>query len=126
MNDHNTINWFEIPVLDMDRATSFYEAIFDIKLSPLTLANGLKMALFPETDGYNSGSLCYYPEFYKPGNQGPLIYLNANPSIAAVLEQIERTGGKVLIPKNQISEERGFMAVFEDTEGNRIALNAKA
>ena len=82
------------------------------------------MAVFPEREGYNSGSLCFYPEFYIPGNAGPLVYLNANPSIDSVLARIEQAGGRVLIPKNQISEQRGYMAVFEDTEGNRIALNA--
>lgn len=126
MRENNAVNWFEIPVSDMDRATEFYQTIFKINLNPLSLANGLRMAVFPEKEGFNSGSLCYYPEFYIPETSGPLIYLKANPSIDLVLERIERSEGKVLIPKNQISEERGYMAVFLDTEGNRIALNAQS
>lgn len=124
MNHQNVVSWFEIPVLEMNRARKFYEEIFQVELQPLELANGLKMSLFPQDTGYNSGSLCFYPDFYKPGHQGPLIYLNATPSIDDVLERIPQAGGKVIIPKNQISKERGYMAVFEDTEGNRLALNS--
>ncbi len=28
----NTISWFEMPVLSMDRAVKFYEAVFGVKL----------------------------------------------------------------------------------------------
>ncbi len=30
----NAISWFEIPSTDLDRATKFYETIFDITLNP--------------------------------------------------------------------------------------------
>ena len=30
----NALNWFEIPALDIARATKFYETIFDIKMEP--------------------------------------------------------------------------------------------
>jgi predicted enzyme related to lactoylglutathione lyase len=33
-------------------------------------------------------------------------------------------GGTVYQPKTQISEEHGFMAVFIDSEGNRVALHS--
>ena len=42
------------------------------------------------------------------------------------LNRIEAAGGKVLQPKTEISPEHGFMGVFEDTEGNRIALHSQA
>ena len=42
-----------------------------------------------------------------------------------MLEMIEASGGKVLIPKRQINPERGYMAFLEDTEGNRIALQSE-
>jgi uncharacterized protein len=40
------------------------------------------------------------------------------------LDKIEAAGGKIVVPKNEISPEYGFMAVFIDTEGNRIALHS--
>jgi predicted enzyme related to lactoylglutathione lyase len=42
------------------------------------------------------------------------------------MDRVEKAGGKVIFPKRQISPERGFMGVFNDTEGNRIALHSKA
>ncbi|MEZ4765460.1 MAG: hypothetical protein R3C26_20455 [Calditrichia bacterium] len=50
--------------------------------------------------------------------------MNANPDLQMVLSKIESAGGKVLVPKTQISPENGFMAVFEDCEGNRMALHS--
>jgi predicted enzyme related to lactoylglutathione lyase len=31
-------------------------------------------------------------------------------------------GGQIIVPKTEISPEYGFMAVFIDTEGNRIGF----
>lgn len=30
--DFNMVGWFEIPVVDMDRAKTFYEAVFQVKI----------------------------------------------------------------------------------------------
>jgi len=42
----NIANWFEIPVKDLVRATTFYENVFEVTLSPDVLG-GMKLALFP-------------------------------------------------------------------------------
>jgi predicted enzyme related to lactoylglutathione lyase len=71
------------------------------------------------------GALCYNEQFYKPSaTDGPLIYLNANPDVQEVLDKVEKAGGKIVVPKTQISPEHGYMAVIMDTEGNRIALHS--
>lgn len=31
MKNHVTVSWFEIPVIDMERAMAFYEKVFDCK-----------------------------------------------------------------------------------------------
>lgn len=119
------IHWFEIPVEDLPRAQAFYEGLFGVALQALEPAPGLKMALFPgEHGGLRGGALVQHPAFYKPGAQGPLLYLGADPDLAPVLARVEGLGGKVLIPKRLISPERGFMAVFQDSEGNRVALHS--
>ena len=61
-----------------------------------------------------------------PSRAGTLVYLNADPDLAVVLGRIEKAGGQVLVPKTQISPEFGFMAVFVDCEGNRVALHSRA
>jgi hypothetical protein len=89
----------------------------------------LKMAWFPwKSDGTGApGSLVLHKEFYVPsGKDGVLIYLTT-PTGDLNLDQkeIEMAGGKILIPRRQISEEHGYMMVFLDTEGNRIALHSR-
>lgn len=120
----NIFGWVEIPANDLKRAKKFYEAIFEVTLQDMELANGLKMALFPVQEGGVGGALCEHKDFYKPGHEGPLVYLSANPDLQHVLNRIKEQGGKELVPKTQISEEYGYMAVFEDCEGNRIALHS--
>ncbi len=121
----NAISWFEIPTTDLDRATKFYETIFGISLIPMDLAD-IKMRMFPVEDMENGigGALCHNKEFYKPtATDGPLIYLNGNPDVQNVLDKVEAAGGKIMVPKTEISPEYGYMALIIDTEGNRIGLH---
>jgi predicted enzyme related to lactoylglutathione lyase len=123
MTIRNLISWFELPAADLDRAQNFYETIFDIQMIPLDMPQ-LQMRLFP-TDNPNNygGAICSSSDFYQSSDQsGPLIYLNGDPDVQLILDKIEIAGGKIVIPKTQISPEYGYMAVFLDTEGNRVAL----
>jgi uncharacterized protein len=122
----NAISWFEIPATNLSRAQKFYETIFGITLNPLDLAN-IKMRMFPLDNMMTGvgGAIVYNADFYKPSaTDGPLIYLNGNPDVQNMLDKIEAAGGKILVPKTEISPEYGYMAVFLDTEGNRIALHS--
>jgi uncharacterized protein len=121
----HAISWFEIPTTDLERAQKFYETIFDMQMIPLEMPQ-LKMRMFPLEDMMNvGGALCYSPDFYKPSStDGPLVYLNANPDVQNILDKIEAAGGKIVVPKTEISPEYGHMAVFIDTEGNRVALHS--
>ena len=121
----NAISWFEIPTIDIDRAAKFYETVFDIQLNPMDLAN-IKMRMFPLEDPMGvGGALTYAEGFYKPSaTDGPLIYLNGNPDVQLFLDRIVAAGGAILVPKTEISPDYGHMAVFLDTEGNRIALHS--
>jgi predicted enzyme related to lactoylglutathione lyase len=125
MTFKNAISWFEIPAIDLDRAQKFYETIFDIQMIAMDMPQ-LKMRLFPIDDPMNiGGAICSSGDFYKPSAEnGPLVYLNGNPDVQLILDKIKSAGGQVLIPKTQISPEHGYMAVFLDTEGNRVALHS--
>src|ERR1700682_1866639 len=115
MKEH-AIAWFEIATADFERAIKFYEDIFQFKMNRMPLGQGPRMAAFPVNPAVGvSGALCHHPEWYKPSQTGTLVYLNANPDLAAV---------KAVLPKTQISPEYGYMAVFLDTEGNRVALHS--
>jgi predicted enzyme related to lactoylglutathione lyase len=125
MTVKNAISWFEIPVADINRAQKFYETIFGISMVPMDSPQ-LQMRMFPIEDPMNiGGAICKSGDFYKPSaDSGPLVYLNANPDVRIVLDKIEAAGGKIVVPKTEISPEYGHMAVFLDTEGNRVALHS--
>ncbi len=121
----NAISWFEIPASNLTRAENFYETILGITFVKMDLPN-IKMRIFPIDDPTGiGGSLCDSGGFHKPSStEGPLIYLNGNPDVQLILDKVESAGGKVLVPKTQISKEFGYMAVILDTEGNRIAFHS--
>ena len=122
----HAISWFEIPATDIDRAQKFYETIFDMKMNAMDFGN-TKMRAFPLDDPMEGigGTLIDSGGFHKPSlTEGSMIYLNGNPDVNIVLGKVEKAGGKILTPKTEISPEYGFMAVFQDTEGNRIALHS--
>ena len=121
----NAISWFEIPSSNLIRAENFYETILGITFVKMDLPN-IKMRIFPIDDPMGiGGSLCDSGGFHKPSStEGPLIYLNGNPDVQLILDKVESAGGKVLVPKTQISKEFGYMAVILDTEGNRIAFHS--
>ncbi len=123
---NNAISWFEIPTTDIGRAQQFYETIFGITMIPMDMPN-IKMRMFPLDDMQNGigGALVDSGGFHKPSaTDGPLIYLNGNPDVQNVLDKVEAAGGKIMVPKTTISPEYGDMAVFIDTEGNRVALHS--
>jgi predicted enzyme related to lactoylglutathione lyase len=122
----NAISWFEIPATDLDRATRFYEALFNVKMIPMDFPN-IKMRMFPIDDPMKGigGAICDSGGFHKPSKtDGVLIYLNGNPDVQKILDKVEAAGGKIEVPKTEISPEYGFMAVITDTEGNRVGLHS--
>ncbi len=122
----SAISWFEIPSTDLDRATKFYENIFNVTLIPMDMPS-IRMRMFPVEDQVNGigGAVVHSGGFHKPSlTDGPLIYLNGNPDLQLVLDRVVAAGGSIMVPKTEISPEYGFMAVIIDSEGNRIGLHS--
>ena len=124
---HNVVGWFEIPVTDMERAIKFYETVFAFKLSRQQMGSA-DMAWFPmvEEGRGTPGSLIYLPGAYTPSPEGTLVYFTAfSGDLSEELSRVEGAGGKVLQEKTLITEEIGYMGIFLDTEGNRIAIHSR-
>lgn len=121
----NALNWFEIPTHDLSRAQRFYETVFQITMEAMDL-DELRMRMFPG-EGQNGkvGGALVKSAMHKPSREGALIYLNANPDLADPLSRVEQAGGKVIMPKTHISDDIGYMAFFEDTEGNAVAMHSQ-
>jgi predicted enzyme related to lactoylglutathione lyase len=123
--EHNMIGWFEIPVNDMNRAKAFYDTMFNINIKVQDFG-GVLMGWFPFTEGKlgASGSLIKHEAYQPSDSQGVLIYFSSR-DVSNELGRVEAAGGKVMQPKTQISPDIGYMALFIDTEGNRMALHSK-
>ena len=120
----NPVNWFEIPVRDMRRATKFYEAAFGVTLAPNEMGP-CQLAFFPmERGGAGAGGTLVKGDGYTPSHQGTMVYFST-AAIDAVLPKIVQAGGKMLLPKTSIGQ-YGFIAHFEDSEGNRVSLHEPA
>ncbi len=117
----NPVNWFEIPVTDMSRAKSFYETTLSVEITEMEMGPK-RMGWFPmEMGATGSTGALIQAEGYTPSHDGSLVYINVG-KIDPTLEAIEKAGGKTLVPRSSIGE-YGFIAHFEDSEGNRVALH---
>ena len=81
---NNVINWFEIPVADMDRAVAFYEPVMQVSLRRETM-DCAELAVFPHQDPAPGGALAKF-EGIAPSAQGAIIYLHTD-HLAATLER---------------------------------------
>lgn len=115
------VTWFEIPALDIDRATGFYNEIYGISMD-VTQTSEFVMALFPAKKGLG-GAVVVGPGCI-PSSVGPLLYLNGGSDLNNVLSKVDGAGGRVVMSKTLISESAGYFALFIDTEGNRLALHS--
>jgi predicted enzyme related to lactoylglutathione lyase len=119
----NALNWFEIPVKNLERAAKFYGKILGQKMSIME-AMGMKAAFFPaDMENGSVGGCLIVGNGYKPSTSGTLIYLNGGKNLKTVLSKIEKAGGKIILPKTAIGH-NGFMAHFVDTEGNKVGLHS--
>lgn len=124
MKMENRVVWCDIPVQDLDRAMRFYSSVFEVELKPMKAGADpscppLNVAFFPFAPGVASAALV---EGGKPSVDGPLVYLSGGEDLAVPLARVEAAGGKVLMPKTGMGH--GFLAHFQDSEGNRIALHS--
>jgi len=117
----NLVVWFEIPVKDLKRAMGFYSKVLNVELT--TMQDGSeKFAMFPFERDVASGALVEGTQ-RKPGSVGTMVYLNGGDDLSVPLKRVGSAGGKVVRDKTSIGA-NGFMAVFEDTEGNQVALHS--
>ena len=124
-NHLHAVNWFEIPVSNFERAKSFYEKIFDCEM-PVHEMMGHPMAFFPcKPHEQGVGGVLIKADYLEPGDKGPLLYLNADDDLNDVLNRVADAGGEVLQEKVQVTEDIGYIAIFKDSEGNKLALHSR-
>jgi predicted enzyme related to lactoylglutathione lyase len=63
-------------------------------------------------------------EQYKPGVNGPLIYFNGGDDIDELLSKVSDAGGSIIMGKAMNKQFSGYVAMFIDSEGNRMAIHS--
>lgn len=120
----HSLNWFEIPALDIERAFAFYSAILPegaVRMG--TFGNG-PLVLFNVPFGTGEavgGSIVVRPDL-QPTTSGPTIFLNTYNTLAECVERVAANGGKVLVPHMDLGK-FGSAAIILDSEGNKIGLH---
>ncbi|MEM7100934.1 MAG: VOC family protein [Pseudomonadota bacterium] len=112
-----SIEWFEIPAVDVARATEFYGAVLNTPLGKLDGPDG-EMNVFMGPEG-PAGALLPVDE--APASGGVTIYLGCD-DIDAALIRAEQAGGQIEQVRTSIGP-HGFIGRFTDTEGNSVALH---
>lgn len=117
----NTVVWFDVPCLDLDRAVKFYSAVLGKTVKKESFP-GMSIGVFPH-EGHDVGGCLFTKTEEKPSPYGPLLYLNAQGRLDDAIAAVEPNGGKVLQAKHQIGP-HGYRAIILDSEGNRLALHS--
>ena len=109
---------FEIPADDVTRAQKFYKQAFGWKISDPWKMN----YFFVETrkqgeEGINGGLM----KRQNPGQ--PFMNYIAVKSVDAALARVVKAGGTVCMPKMELGQGMGWIAAFQDTEGNMMGFH---
>lgn len=120
----NKVNWFEIPVANIERAVKFYSEVFQQEMKVFEADETRSLALMPPGAGVADnieplGSLLQTANF-EPGETGTIVYFDPVDSLEVMLKRVEAAGGKVTFPKFRIGH--GYLATFLDSEGNTVGL----
>lgn len=115
------VRYLEIPVSDIKRATDFYEFVFGVELERVVV-DGYKMAHFPTLgDGKGADVTLAQGDVYIPSKTGAIVYFHV-PDIDAVMSRATSRGAETLFAKKEVAPGT-WVAEFEDSEGNRVALS---
>ena len=111
--------WIEIPVADLNRAKTFYEAVF---AHPPTAVVDDGTRVITVIDGAPTVSLNRTAGF-RPSSEGSLPYFHVDAPLEAALDRLTAAGGSVVEPAAARGD-LGVFALVTDTEGNAFTLHA--
>jgi uncharacterized protein len=113
----SSIVWFEIPADDVERAKSFYGALFDWKIEKFP---GLMEYWHIDTGGSDDAPDGGLLKRQQPQQQGITNYIGVT-SVDESAAKVEKLGGKICLPKTAVPQ-MGYFAICQDPENNTFAL----
>jgi predicted enzyme related to lactoylglutathione lyase len=114
---------FEIPADNVERPKKFYKETFDWKIIPVPQMNYTLLGTVEvdqnnmpkESCAINGGMM-----ERSLGIAGPVLTINVD-NIDSSIDKIKNQGGKIIQGKMEVPTV-GFIAYFQDTEGNILGL----
>ena len=120
-NSQNIAVWLDVPVLELDRAITFYSEVIGRPVSKESF-DGIEFGVVMHDKG--NGACLVTGEHHVPSASGVLVYFNVCGRIRDAVEKVPSQGGRVLEDVHSIGP-HGFRALVLDSEGNRIALHSE-
>ena len=105
----------EIPAPSLERATTFYSAVFGWKMQPISAG----YVIF--RDGVCGGGF----DAGMPVGEGGVRVVLAVEDIDAKLDEIVEKGGERVQGKTEIGAGMGYYAYFRDPNGNQVGIWSK-
>ena len=122
----NPVAWFEIHVDNLDRAKSFYEAVFDRQLEALPSGDSTirRLMLQARPDEPKAGGALIKHPMKRPSTEGVLVCFSCADCAVPTKRAVEH-GGRIYKSKTSIGP-NGFIAIIGDSEGDAIGLHSFA
>ncbi|MBV9106655.1 MAG: VOC family protein [Verrucomicrobia bacterium] len=117
----SSIVWFEIPADDVERAKSFYGALFGWKIEKVP---GMTDYWHVDTGGSDDAPDGGVMKRQEPQQQGITNYIGV-ASVDESAAKVEKLGGKICMPKTAVPQ-MGYFVICRDPENNTFALWEKA
>ena len=114
MSKRNIVH-VEIPAINVEGASKFYQDLFGWKMQHMPEMN---YTMWEAGDGDEYGG---FPQVSEENPAGQVLVYIASDDIDADLKKVEKLGGKVLHPKAEIPQ-MGWFGVFQDPTGNVLAV----
>lgn len=115
----NTIVWFDLPALDLQRAINFYSQVLQTEITEEYPG----VAVFSHQNNEVAGCL-FASDTHKPSKNGAMLYFNVDGRLEQAVEIAKQHRGMVEQPPHAIGP-HGFRSVLIDSEGNRIVLHSE-
>lgn len=121
------IVWVDIPVTDLDRASTFYAHVLGMPVNQPPGMEGIGLPGFPSEPGVEpTGEMAVAFDLYvsdkPPTMDGPTVYLGSMGDIDGMAARVVEAGGEILQDKKYMGPMVGWIVFFKDTEGNRIGI----
>lgn len=117
--------WGEIPVSDMNRAIAFYQQHFGVEFKRDDMEDMEYASIVTEDTSAASIGLVKC-SMSQPSMQGSTVYLHFSTHLQPLVDKLAAANVNILLPVTPINGgECGYIALFADSEGNKVGLWSK-